>query len=45
MTETIKLKLKNVDWEDLTQDDKGYIYIADTGNNNNKRRELDIYIS
>lgn len=41
--ETIKLQLPNVDWEDLTQDDAGNIYIADTGNNNNKRRELAVY--
>ena len=43
LVETIKLKLKNVDWEDLAQDDKGYVYIAETGNNNNNRRELSIY--
>ncbi|WP_237587044.1 hypothetical protein [Pontibacter russatus] len=40
---TIKLNLKNVDWEDLAQDDEGYVYIAETGNNNNNRRELAIY--
>ena len=43
LVETIKLNLKNVDWEDLAQDDKGYVYIAETGNNNNNRRELTIY--
>jgi hypothetical protein len=33
----------NQDWEDLTNDDKGYVYIADTGNNNGKRTDLKIY--
>lgn len=43
LLQTIKLKLPNVDWEDLAQDDAGNIYIADTGNNDNKRRELAVY--
>lgn len=43
LQQTIKLKLPNVDWEDLTRDDAGNIYIADTGNNDNTRRELAIY--
>ncbi|WP_255594112.1 hypothetical protein [Pontibacter sp. HSC-14F20] len=43
LIETIKLNLPNVDWEDLALDSKGNIYIADTGNNNNKRKELAIY--
>ena len=34
---------ENVDWEDLTRDDKGNIYIGDTGNNSNKRLKLRIY--
>lgn len=33
----------NVDWEDLTIDDKGNIYIADIGNNLNLRKNLCIY--
>lgn len=33
----------NRDWEDITQDDR-YFYIADTGNNYAKRRDLTIYI-
>lgn len=41
--QTIKLKVPNVDWEDLAQDSEGNIYIADTGNNDNKRRELAVY--
>ncbi|WP_242927612.1 hypothetical protein [Pontibacter vulgaris] len=43
LLETIKLDLPNVDWEDLSRDDEGNIYIADTGNNDNNRRELAIY--
>lgn len=34
---------KNEDWEDLARDEKGNVYIADTGNNNGKRNELTIY--
>lgn len=33
---------KNVDWEDITQDDS-YIYIADIGNNYGSRKNLKIY--
>lgn len=33
----------NVDWEDITIDTKGYIYIADIGNNLNMRKDLCIY--
>ncbi len=36
--------LQNRDWEDLTHDDKGNIYIGDFGNNNNNRKDLCIYI-
>lgn len=43
LSQTIKLKLPNVDWEDLAQDTEGNIYIADTGNNDNDRRELAVY--
>lgn len=34
---------KNNDWEDITTDGKGYLYIGDIGNNNNKRKKLHIY--
>ncbi len=34
---------KNVDWEELTIDDKGNLYIGDFGNNRNKRKDLVIY--
>lgn len=36
--------IQNRDWEDLTSDDKGNIYIGDFGNNQNKRKDLMIYI-
>lgn len=41
------LKVTNVsktDWEDITHDDQGTIYIGDFGNNNNNRTNLKIYI-
>lgn len=34
---------KNVDWEDITKDKAGNIYIGDFGNNDNERRDLCIY--
>ena len=34
----------NRDWEDLTYDTKGNLYIGDFGNNRNSRRDLTIYI-
>lgn len=34
---------KNHDWEDLTKDKEGNIYIGDFGNNSNKRKDLVIY--
>lgn len=34
---------KHIDWEDLTYDDEGWLYIADFGNNRNKRTQLVIY--
>jgi hypothetical protein len=33
----------NVDWEDITKDKKGNIYIGDFGNNDNERSDLCIY--
>lgn len=42
---TIELvETKNRDWEDLTQDDEGRIYIGAFGNNYNKRESCEIYI-
>lgn len=43
LVETLKTNLKNIDWEDLAQDSDGNIYIAETGNNDNNRRELKVY--
>lgn len=34
---------KNIDWEDLTQDDFGHFFIGDFGNNNNERTDLTVY--
>ena len=36
--------LHNKDWEDLSQDEQGNIYIGDFGNNANTRKDLRIYI-
>ncbi|MBD3583346.1 hypothetical protein [Flavobacterium selenitireducens] len=33
----------NEDWEELTSDDAGNLYIGDFGNNDNKRRDLAIF--
>lgn len=38
----INVQSKNVDWEDITSDKKGNIYIGDFGNNDNKRKNLRI---
>ena len=38
-----ELPIPNVDWESLADDGRGTIYVADTGNNNNSRRDLAIY--
>ncbi|WP_422090237.1 hypothetical protein [Tenacibaculum ovolyticum] len=38
----VVVKAKNNDWEDITSDEEGNLYIADFGNNNNKRRDLRI---
>ncbi|MBE8726975.1 SdiA-regulated domain-containing protein [Flavobacterium hungaricum] len=34
---------KNVDWEDITKDKQGNVYIGDFGNNDNDRTDLCIY--
>ncbi|MEL6251267.1 MAG: hypothetical protein AAFR87_04575 [Bacteroidota bacterium] len=34
---------QNQDWEELTHDDKGNVYICDFGNNNNQRKNLRIF--
>ena len=35
--------VRQVDWESVTQDAQGILYIGDCGNNNNDRRDLTIY--
>lgn len=34
---------KNIDWEDITKDSEGNLYIGDFGNNENTRKDLCIY--
>jgi len=44
ITRTIHLSNgQNIDWEDITQDAAGNIYVGDFGNNDNDRRDLVIY--
>jgi hypothetical protein len=41
--EVMVANAKNVDWEDMTADKQGNLYIGDFGNNNNTRQDLTIY--
>ena len=34
---------RNIDWEDITKDNEGNLYIGDFGNNDNERKDLSIY--
>lgn len=43
LLETRKLPVPNRDWEDLTSDPAGNLYIGDFGNNRNARRDLCIF--
>lgn len=44
LNQKIKLdSVPNIDWEDLAQDNKGFLYIGDFGNNDNSRKDLAIY--
>jgi WD40 repeat protein len=44
LVNTLKINdAKNVDWEELTSDDDGNLYIGDFGNNHNMRKDLCIY--
>jgi len=38
----VKVDAKNHDWEDVTSDEEGNLYIADFGNNSQKRKKLTI---
>lgn len=40
--ESFSINATNTDWEDITSDTQGNLYIADTGNNDNDRRSLGI---
>lgn len=40
--EEVKIDAKNHDWEDLTSDEEGNLYIGDFGNNDSKRKNLSI---
>jgi sugar lactone lactonase YvrE len=41
---TLKIsKTPNIDWEELTADEEGNLYIGDFGNNKNNRQDLKIY--
>lgn len=35
--------VSNIDWEDITYDNQGRVYIGDFGNNNNSRQDLKVY--
>lgn len=39
---TLYLDANNKDWEDITSDPEGNLYIGDFGNNNNSRKDLNI---
>lgn len=42
---TVKIMgVTKTDWEDITSDNQGTIYLGDFGNNNNSRQDLKIYI-
>jgi hypothetical protein len=43
LRKSLSLPLPNRDWEELTGDDQGNLYIGDFGNNNNNRNDLRIY--
>jgi hypothetical protein len=34
---------KNVDWEDIADDDAGHLYLSDMGNNNLHRKQVQVY--
>ncbi|WP_298416923.1 hypothetical protein [uncultured Kordia sp.] len=41
---TLYIDGKNRDWEDLTTDNKGNLYVGDFGNNANDRKNLKVYV-
>lgn len=44
LKDSILLPVQNRDWEEITGDHHGHIYIGDFGNNRNARKDLRIYI-
>ncbi|MFN7116528.1 MAG: hypothetical protein ACK4TA_06980 [Saprospiraceae bacterium] len=44
MKKEVLLAVQSKDWEDITFDNQGNIYIGDFGNNLNQRKDLKIYI-
>ncbi len=43
ISKTLYIEGRNEDWEDVTKDSLGNIYIGDFGNNNNDRKQLKVY--
>lgn len=43
LVKAVHLNIKNDGWEDLTQDEKGNVYVGGFGNNKNDKKELRIY--
>ena len=44
ITSTVAIEnTQNIDWEDITKDNEGNVYIGDFGNNDNDRKDLSIY--
>ncbi|MFI2742939.1 hypothetical protein ACG2LH_09385 [Zhouia sp. PK063] len=44
ITKTVIIEgAEDVDWEELTKDDQGNIYIGDIGNNKSRRKDLKVY--
>jgi len=41
--QSVDISKKNIDWEDITADKQGNLYIGDFGNNENNRKDLAIY--
>ena len=44
LLETRRLPVANFDWEDLTCDPAGNLYIGDFGNNKNRRKNLRVFV-
>ena len=40
---TYMLNVRNTDWESITADDEGHLYVGDTGNNEHRRDRVFVY--